>query len=113
VLWRTDSEALFLAILGSVVNDPVAATERVVALVAEMVNEVQQPLRFTAALSNGRDLYAFRYSANDAANTLYFRKSAHEILAVSEPRYRTMPHWSRSTEKSSLKEFSALRLSAA
>jgi predicted glutamine amidotransferase len=81
----TDSEALFLAILGAGMKDPVAATERTLAQVAAMVDETKQPLRFTAALSNGRDLYAFRYSVNDAANTLYYREKAQEILIVSEP----------------------------
>jgi predicted glutamine amidotransferase len=81
----TDSEALFLAILGAGMKDPVAATERTLAQVAAMLDETKQPLRFTAALSNGRDLYAFRYSVNDAANTLYYREMAQEILIVSEP----------------------------
>ena len=31
-------------------------------------------MRFTAALTNGRDLYAFRYAANDKANSLYYRE---------------------------------------
>ena len=34
----------------------------------------QEPLRFTSAIANGRDLYAFRYAANDNANTLYYRE---------------------------------------
>ena len=42
-------------------------------------------MRFTAALSNGKDLYAFRYSVNDKANTLYYRESADSIVIVSEP----------------------------
>jgi len=89
----TDSEALFLAILGAGMADPVAATERVLTQVASMVDEVKQPLRFTAALSNGRDLYAFRYAVNDAANTLYYRESSQEVLAVSEPIDRDPSRW--------------------
>jgi len=42
-------------------------------------------MRFTAALSNGRDLYAFRYAVNDKANTLYYRESESSIVVVSEP----------------------------
>jgi predicted glutamine amidotransferase len=41
--------------------------------------------RFTAALSDGRDLCAFRYSVNDQANTLYYRESEGDIVIVSEP----------------------------
>jgi hypothetical protein len=31
------------------------------------------PLRFTAALSNGTDLYAFRFAINGASNTFTIR----------------------------------------
>ena len=37
-----------------------------------------EPLRFTAALANGQDLYAFRFSANDKANSLYYRESGEQ-----------------------------------
>jgi glutamine amidotransferase len=48
-------------------------------------NKPGDRFRFTAALSNGKDLYAFRYSVNDKANTLYYRESADSIVVVSEP----------------------------
>jgi predicted glutamine amidotransferase len=89
----TDSEALFLAILGTGMDDPIAATGRVLEAVSEMVDEAKEPLRFTAALSNGRDLYAFRYAVNDAANTLYYRETLHELLVVSEPVDRDHSRW--------------------
>jgi glutamine amidotransferase len=50
-------------------------------------------LRFTAALSNGRDLYAFRYAVNDRANTLYYRESEQDIVIVSEPLDRDYRNW--------------------
>jgi glutamine amidotransferase len=50
-------------------------------------------LRFTAALSNGRDLYAFRYAVNDRANTLYYRESEQDIVIVSEPLDRDHRNW--------------------
>ena len=73
----TDSEAVFLAMLGAGIDDPVGAAETVLARLTTLVNETSPPdrLRFTAALSNGRDLYAFRYAVNDRANTLYYRES--------------------------------------
>ena len=73
----TDSEAVFLAILGAGVDkDPIGATTQGALTLTEMVSTsgVKEPLRFTAALANGRDLYAFRYAANDKANTLYYRE---------------------------------------
>ena len=68
---------VFFAILGAGGDkDPVGATARTLATLTDMVEPNKEPLRFAAALANGRDLYAFRYSANDNANSLYLRESA-------------------------------------
>src|SRR5437764_5779327 len=64
----TDSEAVFLAILGAGGDkDPIGATAQVLATLTDMVSHdsYKEALRFTAALANGSDLYAFRYAAND------------------------------------------------
>ena len=78
---------MFLAIMGAGIDHPLAATERTLATLTDMVNQNEpgDRFRFTAALSNGKDLYAFRYSVNDKANTLYYRESANSIVVVSEP----------------------------
>ena len=92
----TDSEAVFLAILGAGgAKDPVGATSKVLTTLTEMVSADgrQEPLRFTAAITNGRDLYAFRYAANDKANTLYYRESAGNVVVVSEPLDSEHAHW--------------------
>src|SRR5882724_4437116 len=92
----TDSEAVFLAILGAgAERDPVGAVERTLTTLTDMVTRdgIKEPLRFTAALSNGRDLYAFRYAANDNANTLYYRESGHNVVIVSEPLDKDRAHW--------------------
>jgi glutamine amidotransferase len=92
----TDSEAVFLAILGAGADrDPVGATTHVLTVLTGMVsaNDYREPLRFTSALTNGRDLYAFRYAANDAANSLYYRESAGNVLVVSEPLDTDRAHW--------------------
>jgi predicted glutamine amidotransferase len=92
----TDSEAVFLAILGAGgEEDPVGATARVLATLTEMVRDEgeSEPLRFTAALANGQDLYAFRYAANDKANTLYYRESGGSVVIVSEPLDGKHAHW--------------------
>ena len=92
----TDSEAVFLAILGAGGDkDPVGATARVLAALTDLVssNGMKEPLRFTSALANGRDLYAFRYSANDKANSLYYRESGDNVVIVSEPLDMERTNW--------------------
>jgi predicted glutamine amidotransferase len=92
----TDSEAVFLAILGAGgAKDPVGATAKTLAKLTDMVSAGphKEPLRFTAALTNGRDLYAFRYAANDKANSLYYRESGDNIVVVSEPLDAERANW--------------------
>jgi len=122
----TDSEAVFLAILGAGGDkDPLGAAARVLASLTEMVSSkgYHEPLRFTAALANGRDLYAFRYSANDEANSLYYRESGENVVIVSEPLDTDRTHWkqvppgqaivAREGERIALKSFLAQQQVAA
>jgi predicted glutamine amidotransferase len=88
----TDSEAVFLAIMGAgIERDPIDATKRVVARLTALVNEQDEPLRFTAALSTRS--YAFRYSAHEKANSLYYDASGEEVVIVSEPLDGTPDRW--------------------
>jgi glutamine amidotransferase len=92
----TDSEAVFLAILGAgAETDPIAATMRTLSVLTDMVRAsgTTEPLRFTSALSDGENLYAFRYSNNDTPNTLYYRESADNVVIVSEPLDTERSHW--------------------
>jgi glutamine amidotransferase len=87
-LGTTDSEAVFLAMVGAGLDqDPVGATRHVLQALCGLVNEngLRERMRFTVALANGRDLFAFRFSENDTANTLYYRASGDEVIVVSEP----------------------------
>jgi glutamine amidotransferase len=84
----TDSEALFLAILGrGATADPLAAVAAVLAdtLATMAAAGVDEPLRFTTALSDGRDLWAVRFASDDKPPSLYFRETATGLLVVSEP----------------------------
>jgi glutamine amidotransferase len=92
----TDSEAVFLAILGSGADDdPIGATERTLATITDMVHEsgTKEPVRFTAALSDGHNLYAFRYASDNTANSLYFRQIGDSIVIVSEPLDMERTFW--------------------
>lgn len=84
----TDSEAVFLAILGAQVErDPLTATLNTLATLTDLVRAsgTREPLRFTSALANGKDLYAFRYVHNGNANTLYYREANGSVVMASEP----------------------------
>jgi predicted glutamine amidotransferase len=95
-LGTTDSEAVFLAIMGAGgADDPVGATTRVLDVLTDLVNSGarRDPLRFTSALTDGKDLYAFRYAVNDNANTLYYRAAGDEVVIVSEPLDKDRSIW--------------------
>jgi len=84
----TDSEAIFLAILGAgAAADPVAAAEQIMIRLKGILGESDEDnqLRFTAALTDGRTIYAFRYAVNDSANTLYYRSNRDGTVIASEP----------------------------
>jgi glutamine amidotransferase len=92
----TDSEAVFLAMLGAgAETDPVGATIRTLATLRQLVHDsgTSEPLRFTAALSDGRDLYAFRYAHNSSANSLYYREAGGNVIVVSEPLDKQPGNW--------------------
>ena len=84
---RPISEAIFLAILGAGIQHPMAAAKKILARLTDIVSQsdTEDRFRFTAALTDGHDLYAFRYSVNDHANTLYYREADGGIVIVSEP----------------------------
>jgi len=98
-LGTTDSEALFLAILGAGADkDPIAATAQTLAAVESHIRDsgAQDPIRFTSALSDGKTLWAFRYASGDTkANSLYYRDFGDHVVIVSEPLDREQDFWKR------------------
>lgn len=92
----TDFEAVFLAILGAnPERDPVAAVLRTLGVLTDLVRAsgTRQPLRFTSALANGRDLYGFRFVHNGNANTLYYREQNGNVVMASEPLDTERDFW--------------------
>jgi predicted glutamine amidotransferase len=81
------SEAIFLAILGAgAAGDPVAAAKQIMVRLKSIPGgDEGNQLRFTAALTDGRTIYAFRYAVNDGANTLYYRSNRDGTVIASEP----------------------------
>ena len=84
----SDSEALFLAALGQgLEEDPVGAIARTLGLVRGLMRGecVAEPLRFTATLSDGESLWAFRWACDGRPPSLYYRQSETGLVLVSEP----------------------------
>jgi glutamine amidotransferase len=84
----TDSEALFLIALAyGLADDPSAAIARTLKRVRGMMTaaDVAEPLRFTAAFSDGEDLCAFRWASDGRPPSLYYRLSDGNLIVGSEP----------------------------
>jgi predicted glutamine amidotransferase len=86
----TDSELLFLlALQFGLDRDPLGAVAEALAFVERLAERLGRPalVRFTAAFSDGRDLYAVRYATDWKAPTLYAGPmgSSGGYCLVSEP----------------------------
>jgi predicted glutamine amidotransferase len=93
----TDSEAIFLiAKARAEGGDIVAAFESTIADIKALMTEqeVCEALRFTAVVTDGRDLFAFRWACDDKAPTLYWREDKGRLLVVSEPLDDLRDRWS-------------------
>lgn len=84
----TDSEAILLAALAhGLEDDPEAAMAETLGRVHRMMERagIAAPLRFTAALTDGATLWAFRWASDGQPPTLYWREDAAGLIIVSEP----------------------------
>jgi predicted glutamine amidotransferase len=71
----TDSETLFyLALTFGLEDDPPGAVERAVGLVESIGHRhgVDHPIQMTVACSDGSSIWAFRYSSDGAARSLFY-----------------------------------------
>ena len=92
----TDSEAILLAAMANgLEDDPTTAiTETLRAIHALMrAAGTTDPLRFTAALTDGERLWAFRWASDDRPPTLYWREDAQGLVVVSEPIDQHRADW--------------------
>lgn len=84
----TDSEAIFLAALARGLDtDPASALRSTLADVKALMRSagIEEPLRFTATLTDGHTLWAFRWSCDAHPPTLYYKEVPGGLLLVSEP----------------------------
>ena len=71
----TDSEALFMVALSEgLQDDPVRAMERTCSRITQIMRQhgATEPLRMSAAVTDGNLIWAFRFSSDAASPTLYF-----------------------------------------
>jgi predicted glutamine amidotransferase len=81
----TDSETMFyLALTFGLEDDPVGAVERMVGFVEETgrKNGVEHPVQMTIATTDGRTIWAFRYSSEGDSRSLYFTTRMDELKAL-------------------------------
>ncbi|MDO6725308.1 class II glutamine amidotransferase [Cognatishimia sp. 1_MG-2023] len=94
----TDSEVLFLLALGyGLENDPCGAMEKAVGELVTLSRRtgVTPHMRLSAAISDGTTLYAYRYSSDSIAPSVYYRhsNSRNGWAVVSEPLERNEEGW--------------------
>lgn len=93
----TDSELLFLLAMARMEwgEDPIRAVIDVFDETARRVKRagITQPVRFCAALADGRVLYAFRLSTDAHPPSLYLRGDDHGTVIASEPLDEDTAQW--------------------
>lgn len=92
----TDSEALFLAAFGDGLEaDPPSAFALVLGKIRKKMERggCDEPLRFAAALTNGHDVWAFRWSSDDHPPSLHWLEEKRRLVIVSEPLDANLAEW--------------------
>jgi predicted glutamine amidotransferase len=87
----TDSELLFyLALTLGLDDDPPGAVERMVGLVekAGRRHGAEQPLQMTIATTDGKNVWAFRYSSEGKSRSLYFSTDMRTVRELYPERPR-------------------------
>ena len=92
----TDSEALFLGLMGQDADDMVRGTARYLEKLTPILQRGTNgrgKFRFTMALSDGQRLFAVRHAQNDHANTLYAKPAPAALVIASEPLDEQRATW--------------------
>jgi predicted glutamine amidotransferase len=87
----TDSEMLFyLALTSGLEGDPPKAVERAVGFVEEVGHRhgVEHPIQMTIGTTDGKSLWAFRYSSEGKSRTLYYSTDLRTVREMYPDRPR-------------------------
>jgi len=97
----TDSEIFFLLALGhGLQQNPGLAFQKTISHILELMRShaIADPLRVTAAASDGDSIYALRYSSDRHPPSLYYAcenndQAERSCIVLSEPLDQTTDHW--------------------
>lgn len=95
-LGTTDSEVFFQLLFSEgVVEDPIGAYSRTVGKVLQVMRawDITEPFRMTSLLTDGKRVYALRYSTDQEPPSLFWQPQAERLLIVSEPLDSDISHW--------------------
>ncbi|MEY3665560.1 MAG: class II glutamine amidotransferase [Pseudomonadales bacterium] len=107
----TDSEALFLvALTKGLVNNPIHAIQETLRDVSKIMEKhaSNESMRISCALTDGKEIWAFRYSSDDQSPSMYYgsphtRAYGQGINPVttiaSEPSDSDATHWTQVAER--------------
>jgi len=110
----TDSEALFLTALSKgLTSNPIKSMQDTFHDVLKImqIHQSTEPLRVSCALTNGKEIWAFRFSSDDQSPSMYFgsphtRSQAHTSNPIntiaSEPSDSQASHWFKVEERTGL-----------
>jgi len=108
----TDSEALFLVALSKgLIHNPIKAFQDTFRDVRKIMKKhhSDEPMRISCALTNGQEIWAFRYSSDDQSPSMYFgsphtrasEDSSRTMTTIaSEPSDSEAAHWFKVEERS-------------
>lgn len=91
----TDSEVMFyLALTMGLDGDPEGAVARMAGFIEDLGRRrgIEHPLQMTIATSDGRDLWAFRYSSEGKSRSLYYSTDVRTLrkLYPENPQFRAV-----------------------
>lgn len=92
---NTDSEVLFLMLVANGLEaDPLSACRRTIKQLENRVGKTKKPTRIAALISNGKELFALRYSSDTRSPTLYVNRSENgNTILASEPLQAMDDDW--------------------
>ena len=99
-----------MALSKGLIHDPINAMLATLRDVSKIMDQhhADEPMRISCALTNGKDIWAFRYSSDDHSPSMYYgaphtrasENGLHSITTIaSEPSDSDAAHWFKVEER--------------